>query len=71
MPYGWEGNRRSLVTSHASRTELVYPPAGSTPNKGDEHSAYTLHGIWNSLPVTDTKHSTSNANKQSGAPTDF
>ena len=29
MPRGWEGNRRS---GHASRTQVVYPPTGSTAN---------------------------------------
>jgi len=28
---------------------VVYPPAGSRPRQGDEHPAYTPHGLWHSF----------------------
>jgi len=53
MPCGWVGNRRSsvaLVMRHRLQWFIHLRAHGLS--KGDEHPAYTCHGIWHSLPLT-------------------
>jgi len=50
MPCGWEGNRRSGVTL-AMRHKLHWFIHLRTQDlrKGDEHPAYTPHGVWHTF----------------------
>jgi len=46
MPYSWEGNRRSGVAlaMHHILWWFIHPQAQGL-SKGDEHPAYTAHGV--------------------------
>ena len=54
MLCGWEGNRRSgvaLVMRH--RLQWFIHVRANGLSKGDEHPAYTPHGIWHSFTFYD------------------
>jgi len=49
MPCGWEGNRRSGVALPMRyRLQWLIHLRAHDLRKGDEHPAYTRHGIWHS-----------------------
>jgi len=51
MPCGWEGNRRSGVAlAMRHRLQWFIHLQAHGLRKGDEHPAYTFHGIWHTLP---------------------
>ena len=52
MPCGWEGNRRSGVTlAMRHRLQWFIQLWAHGLRKGDEHPAYTPHGVRHTLPV--------------------
>ena len=57
MSYGWEGNRRSgiaLAMRHRLQwfIHLFVHLRAQGLRKGDEHPAYTPHGIWHTFTFT-------------------
>jgi len=51
MPCGWEGNRRSGVAlAIRHRLQWFIHLRAQSLRKGDEHPAYTPHGVWHTLP---------------------
>ena len=46
MPRGWEGNRRSGVTGHASQTLVVLHLQAQGLGEGDEHPPTLSRGAW-------------------------
>ena len=67
MPCGWAGNRRfgvALAMRHRLQW-FIHLRASHGPRKGDEHPAYTPHGVWHSitfLVVTGSPKSTNAIN---------
>jgi len=47
MPCGWEGNRLALAMRHRLQW-FIHLRAHGLRN-GDEHVAYTPHGVWHSV----------------------
>jgi len=49
----WEGNRRSGVAlAMRYRLRWFIQLRAHGLSKGDEHPAYTLHGVWHTLSLT-------------------
>jgi len=49
MPCNWGGNSRSGITLDMQHRLVVYPSTSLLP-QGNEHTAYTRHGVWHTLP---------------------
>ena len=56
MPCGWEGNRRSGVAlAMRHRLQWFIQLRAHGLSKGDEHPAYTPHGVWQSFTFYNKK----------------
>jgi len=52
MPHGWEGNRRYGVSlAMRNRLQWFIHLRAHGLRKGDEHPAYTHHGVWHSFTL--------------------